>query len=211
MEQQTPAFELLLQFFKTLADENRLRIIGLLSEQRLSVGDLAELLNLRGPTVSHHLARLQELGLVNMVAEGTTHLYTLNTDMLRQLSEQILKPERIIATTEAHVSDNDAKILQIFLDGERIKQLPASFKKKLPILRWTAEHFQHDQRYSEKEVNTILRPLYDDISTLRRELIATRFMARESGFYWRLPEAETNEHLTIMLESKPLKQASGAE
>ena len=44
----------LLSFFKVLADESRLKILGILATQERSVEELAELLQLKTPTVSHH-------------------------------------------------------------------------------------------------------------------------------------------------------------
>ena len=56
----------LLRLFKSLADESRLKIIGLLAADEHNVQDLAKLLKLKEPTVSHHLAILREAGLVQM-------------------------------------------------------------------------------------------------------------------------------------------------
>jgi len=63
-----------LQFFRALADESRLKIVGLLANGERGVDELADALKLRAPTVSHHLAKLREAGLVRMRAEGTVHL-----------------------------------------------------------------------------------------------------------------------------------------
>jgi DNA-binding MarR family transcriptional regulator len=52
--------EELVTFFKALADKNRLKIVGLLAEKAYSVEELSELLQLKPPTVSHHLAKLVE-------------------------------------------------------------------------------------------------------------------------------------------------------
>ena len=60
----------LLAFFKALADANRLRIIGILANQSGTVERLAEQLGLSEATVSHHLNRLAEIGLVSAKAEG---------------------------------------------------------------------------------------------------------------------------------------------
>ncbi len=73
-------FQTLLLFFKALADENRLKMIGILAEQECSVEELAAMLHLKAPTVSHHLAKLKELELVEMRPEGNTHVYRLNSD-----------------------------------------------------------------------------------------------------------------------------------
>ena len=47
----------LLRFFKCLANENRLKLLGLLADQERSVEELSALLDLKEPTVSHHLAK----------------------------------------------------------------------------------------------------------------------------------------------------------
>ena len=44
----------LLGFFKALADGNRLKIVGLLAQGEYTVEQLAEMLDLRPSTVSHH-------------------------------------------------------------------------------------------------------------------------------------------------------------
>ena len=85
-------FRSLLQFFKVLADENRLRLLGILANGEKSVEELALLLQLRAPTVSHHLARLKELDLVGMRSAGNTHYYWLNGDALRRSNKHLLTP-----------------------------------------------------------------------------------------------------------------------
>ena len=50
-------FQSLLHFFKVLADESRLKLLGILANGERSVDELATLLKLKAPTVSHHLAR----------------------------------------------------------------------------------------------------------------------------------------------------------
>ena len=56
-------FDTLLAFFKAMANESRLRIVGLIAERERSVQELADLLGLKEPTVSHHLSALKALGL----------------------------------------------------------------------------------------------------------------------------------------------------
>ena len=56
--------EELVTFFKALADSNRLKIVGLLAEKPYSVEELAALLDLKPSTISHHLARLSEAGVI---------------------------------------------------------------------------------------------------------------------------------------------------
>jgi DNA-binding transcriptional ArsR family regulator len=63
---QAEQFNILLRFFKALADDSRLKIVGILANQECSVEELAALLQLKEPTVSHHLPKLKELNLVTM-------------------------------------------------------------------------------------------------------------------------------------------------
>lgn len=60
----------LVTFFKALADSSRLKIVGLLAQRPYTVEQLAAMLDLRPSTVSHHLSRLTEAGLVSARAEG---------------------------------------------------------------------------------------------------------------------------------------------
>src|SRR5215472_9077622 len=90
----------LLQFFKVLADENRLKLLGILANRECSVEELAALLWLKAPTVSHHLTKLKELDLVEMRTEGNTHLYRLHAEGLQRLNRTLLTPERVATLVE---------------------------------------------------------------------------------------------------------------
>ena len=193
--------EAALRFFKVLADESRLKILGILASRECSVEELAALLSLRAPTVSHHLGRLKDLGLVTMRADGNTHLYTLELEALRALSKDVLSPDAVVAFGGDAVSGaGDAwerKVLRDFFDGERLKEIPASRKKREVILRWLADRFEPDARYPEAAVNATIARHHPDFATLRRELIGARLMQRENGVYWRVEmplPAGSNRH-----------------
>ena len=59
-------FDKLLAFFKVMGNENRLKIAGLLAEREHTVSELADLLDLREPTVSEHLAMMKVIDLVRV-------------------------------------------------------------------------------------------------------------------------------------------------
>ncbi len=86
-------FDSLLAFFKALADENRLKIIGLLAAHPYTVEDLAEALGLGASTTSHHLARLSKAGLVSARTDGHYYIYSLQTEVLKDMSRQMLQDE----------------------------------------------------------------------------------------------------------------------
>ncbi len=72
------------EFAKALADETRQEIMKHLCCVWLSVGDVVEQLGGRvnQPTVSHHLKKLEEAGLVQVRQEGRQRFYTLNQEQL---------------------------------------------------------------------------------------------------------------------------------
>lgn len=178
----------LLAFFKALADESRLRIIGLLATRECSVEEIAALLELKEPTVSHHLNRLKELNLVQMRAEGNVHLYRLDTESLRAMSKEMLTPETLAEAANADLDEDKyaRKVLRSFLEDGRLKEIPAQRKKRDIILRWLVSHFEPGKQYPEAAVNETIKRYHDDYATLRRELIMTRLMDRSEGYYWRL-------------------------
>jgi hypothetical protein len=183
------AFQTLLQFLKALAHESRLKMLGLLADHEHSVGELAELLNLKEPTVSHHLAKLQELDLVQMRAEGTTHRYRLKRETLQRLNQDLFTPEQVVSIAENVVGEPwERKVLQTYLIGDQLTKIPETRKKRDVILNWLATQFEEGVRYPEAELNTIIKRYHPDTATLRRELIGNKLMQRENGVYWRIPE-----------------------
>jgi DNA-binding transcriptional ArsR family regulator len=181
--------ETLLAFFKALAHESRLRIVGLLAQGERSVQELATLLDLKEPTVSHHLAILKAQGLVSARAEGTTRWHRLDVDMLEGLSRRVLEAPPAASSAPAEPETWDAKVLRGFVDAEgRLTTIPASRRKRGVVLRWLMTGFEPNRRYPEAEVNTIIQAKHWDSATLRRELVGHRMLARENGVYRRLPE-----------------------
>ena len=67
-----------------------------------------------------------------------------------------------------------------------LKNFSAKEKKKVVILTKIAEQFESGRSYTEKEVNQILRPIYEDYTTVRRYLIMYGVMerAKDGSSYW---------------------------
>lgn len=187
----------LLRFFKALAHESRLRLLGFVAQRERSVQELAGLLGLSEPTTSHHLSLLREAGLVSLRAEGNLHWYTFEPSELAPLAKSILSRQDVAHwASEARIEAPD-RLIQNYLEADgRLRLIPAARKKRYPVLAWLATHFDFDRRYPEAEVNQILQARHWDSATLRRELIGYKMLARDKGIYWRLPEEEwlSNTH-----------------
>jgi predicted transcriptional regulator len=187
---RSPNEEQLLTFFKALADANRLKIVGLLSQHPYSVEQLAALLNLRPPTVSHHLNLLSEAGLVSAKAESYYNMYQLEAGVLEQIAKQLASQDKLPnMAAEVDLQAYDRKVLHDILQPDgKLKVIPAQRKKREVVLRYILKEFKPDVRYTENQVNEILARFHEDTPTLRRELIAYRMMARSEGIYWKMNE-----------------------
>jgi DNA-binding transcriptional ArsR family regulator len=180
----------LVAFFKVLGEPNRLKIIGLLAKQPTTVEKLSGLLGLSASTVSHHLSRLADAGLVSARAEGYYSIYALRTEPLTALAKTLLREAaQPRPASEEDLDAFDRKVLSAFTtpDG-RITAFPVQEKKFLVLLRHILKAFEPGVRYPEKRVNQILANFNEDTAKLRRALVDYRLMAREGGGgkYWRI-------------------------
>lgn len=195
----SPDFDTLLNFFKALSNENRLKLVGILSQAECSVEDLAARLQLKEPTISHHLMKLKELNLVKMRSLGNSHLYKLNRDTLSSLNKSLFTSEQMANWIEdIPVEAWEEKVLQNYLKSDRIVEIPASRKKRFVILKWLVNKFDLGRTYTEKEVNEIIKRHHPDSATLRREFIGYNLMKRERGIYERLAENFWKDEREIM-------------
>src|SRR5215469_5038207 len=101
--QDEQRLDALLNAFKALADLSRLRILGAVATQERTVEELAEMLELKAPTVSHHLARLRDLGLIQTRAEGVTRWNRLDQSGLERLAKRLAAPQ-VVAVAAADVA-----------------------------------------------------------------------------------------------------------
>lgn len=181
-----------LKFFKSLADANRLKILGLLAQEDLSVEQLAVMLNLRPSTVSHHLSKLSEAGLVSAKAMSYYNIYQFENKTLEAMAQHLLSKENLSAiAVDVDLDAYDRKVVSDYsLPDGQLKTIPAQRKKLEAILGYISQDFELGTRYNERQVNEILEKYHPDTATLRRELIGAGILARSSGGkeYWRSEE-----------------------
>ena len=72
------------------------------------------------------------------------------------------------------------------LDPLVLKAFPPKEKKKVVILTAIAARFAQGKRYTEREVNEIIQPVFYDVATIRRFLIIYGLMSRtrDGSAYW---------------------------
>lgn len=77
--------------FKALNDETRRQIIELLKEKDMNAGEIADQFNISKPSISHHLDILKRADLITSEKKGQFVEYSLNTSILEDLLNWILK------------------------------------------------------------------------------------------------------------------------
>jgi hypothetical protein len=177
----------LLTFFKALADETRLKIVGLLAQESFSGEQLAAIMKIKPATVSHHLGKLAEASLVTVEQEGHAKLYRLRLDAVHDMAERLLAKDALPQMAEdVDVDAYDRKVLRDFSrrDGT-LKEIPAQQKKLRAILKHIVKAFEPSRQYTEGQVNEIIARFHADTASLRRAMIDFKFMQRADGKYWR--------------------------
>lgn len=179
----------LITFHKTLGDKTRLRIIALLHSGPLHGQAIAGKLALTPATISHHLTKLRDCGLVYERRDKNTIYYHLDQKKLLQMSQAVIKMGDETMDKQLVTVEEKNKVLQNFFTSDgKIKTLPAQRKKKLIILDYLARKLEKGRLYEEKELNEFIKQFHEDFATIRREFIMCYFMTRENNKYELNPE-----------------------
>ena len=178
--------KLLVVMGRALADPTRIRILGLLAERSMYGQELARVLDVKPPTVSHHISPLIMAGLVRVRRENNYHYYELDSDGIQHLAESTQHIARLLFASNPlpPKSDERARVVATFIKDDRLVSIPAQYKKRRYVMEELARSFEWGRLYDEKEVNAILKTFHDDVASLRREFIDQRIMMRENGRYW---------------------------
>lgn len=187
----------LLTFLKLLADPTRLNLLGILAQEPRSVDELAAMLGVSAPTVSHHLARLHKAGLVAAKAEQYYSFYALEPETFQRYAA-LLTPEHLVQRVQTEATlDYDAYIDQIlarWIKAERLQGLPTQVQHRRIVLAWLVEKFAPDLRYDPRQVDDVLAywcngrdPHTLDLTAVSRALVDAQLLARtrDGRWYWR--------------------------
>jgi hypothetical protein len=175
----------MLDFVKAMSDADRLRIIGVLAHRPAGAAQVAGELGLPLRDAVDHLAFLEHVGVVRKAHEA----YELDAGGLEALSKRQLRSERAAYVPAPGLDERTRKVLGVHLKADgTIRQIPSQPARLRVILDYLVAAFTPGVDYTEKEVNTILRRFHLDVAGLRRDLIDSGLMARESNGsrYWRV-------------------------
>ena len=179
--------ERVLQLFKCLADRSRLRIVQSLLREEMYVERLAQRLGLTPATISFHLKKLEEAGLVTSHPEQYYTMYALQreeltlpvVDLIAGATDQTSEQER-------REAEYRRKVIETFFEYGRLKAIPAQRKKERICLEEIAKMLEPGRIYTEPELNDVLQGFHEDYCTLRRDMISEGLLKRDNGRYEKL-------------------------
>ncbi len=87
MEPDEKLYELA-ELFKAFGDSTRIKILSVLFKEELCVCDIAEVLNMKQPAISHQLRVLKKERLVKFRREGKMVYYSLDDDHVEAIFNQ---------------------------------------------------------------------------------------------------------------------------
>ena len=77
--------EILVKFFRGLADATRLRIVEALLEKERNVSELIKIVRVPQPNISNHLACLKWCGYITSRKEGTSIYYQITDERVKKI------------------------------------------------------------------------------------------------------------------------------
>ncbi|MFC4766894.1 metalloregulator ArsR/SmtB family transcription factor [Effusibacillus consociatus] len=179
----------LVNFHKAVADPTRIRILVLLSKGPLHGQALAGKLGVTPPTVTHHVTKLREVGLIKERRDKNTIYFHLEETALKRYAEGIV--DVVLKKESSGVDREDEKIEQeraaviksFYTPDGKLKQIPAQRKKKLIVFEYMLKGLEKKRKYTEQEINEFIKQFHEDYATIRREFIVNHYMYRENGIY----------------------------
>jgi len=151
--------------------------------------DIASKMGISPSTVRHQKFMFREK---SKQAKMYLAIYELSNEKRELNKDEILSvhngakmvDDRYITTQEE--SEKILRAAFVSFSPLKLKAFSPKEKKKIVVLRKIAEQFEIGKQYTEKEVNSILKEIFEDYVTLRRYLIEYGFMERTKNCsqYW---------------------------
>ena len=94
MRADDEVLELIAMRLKAMSEPTRLKILQLLKDKEMSVGEIAEAVGLKHGTASANLNALAKAGLVACRREGTRVLYRIGSDLVFKICDAVCETLR---------------------------------------------------------------------------------------------------------------------
>lgn len=169
---------------KALGDRSRLLILNALLSGPQCVEELSTTLGLGASTISFHLHKLVQGGLVATRKDQYYSVYSLRPEIFTMsLRDMIAFDNPHQSQQSIRLVQDRQKIIDTFFSGGRLVKMPAQKRKRAIVLEYIARLFVPGKEYGEHEVTSIIEPVFPDYCVVRRLLIDDGYMVRSDGRY----------------------------
>lgn len=166
--------------FKALSDDVRLKIVTLLITKPSFVEELSLQLNISSSTVSFHLKKLENAGIVKATKKQYYRIFCVDNDFLStsigSVISSVVPPES--CAFEKCVED------EYFVDG-RVKSLPVQNMRRLVVYEKIVQSFKFGRGYSAGETLLKLANVCDDFLTAKKEMLSLGILFEKNGKFYR--------------------------
>ena len=149
--------------------------------------------------------------------ERQAKVFIVLMDLLKERNKKsigLIPPHRTAKMVDERYSitenENEKILRNYFPEGMEgpLKTFSMKEKNKLAVLRQIVKRFKANRIYSEKEVNVILKNVYEDFATIRRYLIEYGFMDRkpDCSQYWLKEEIDRKEEESLEHRKELIRQ-----
>ena len=163
-------------------------MVGLLVQGERCGQELAA--ELSTATVSHHLRRLRDAGLLRERREPPYVFYQFNQEALRAAVLSVTDEKKVTKLATAGLDADKRKVLETFFDGDRLTSIPSQRRKKEIVFEELLRRLPRHDVYTERQLSNYLKAFHSDFCTIRREFIMGRYMEREAGRYRLAPRGQ---------------------
>lgn len=160
-----------LMILKALADESRLEIFKLLLDRDAYIEVISERLKLSPSTVSFHLKKLCDAGLVTSQKDQYYTIYSSVPNVAE------LKIRDLISSSSSTLNEQNKveqeykeKVLKSFFKYGRLVKIPVQKKKRQWVMEKIANNFLPNKDYSHNTASKLLSEVYEDTGLLLKEL-----------------------------------------
>lgn len=203
---RTEYFQTVALVFRQLSDANRVRLFWLLCHCEECVVNLAAMMGMSPPALSHHLRQLRESGLIVSRRDGKEVYYkaadTAQIRMLHEIVEQVMEiacPERTVdfqASQEAIIRHVHDELTANLSERVTIEELSHKYLMNTTTLKRVFKQVYgetiaaHIKKHRMEEAARLLTATQDDVAAIARAVgyeSQSRFTAAFKETYGALP------------------------
>ena len=154
--------------------------------------EISQKLGIANSTIRNYRYKLREKEKQSKVFLATMNLLSksINRDINILEEDKICDPHKGATTLDERfniTSEEKRKVIETYIDENgALKSYPSREKKKVILLGEIIKNIKIGKKYTENEINRVLKRIFEDYATIRRALIQYGFLERskDCSEYW---------------------------